>query len=335
MAKVYLSKKIEKILEKIDYSRLGEKVAIKLHFGEKGCVTYTNPELAKKVYDKIKSLGKEAVLVECNVLYRGSRTNTSDHLQTAREHNFEGDVEILDGEKGEEFLEAELDKGEVKKVKLGKGLENYDSMIVLSHFKGHIMAGFGGAIKNLGMGLASRAGKLQMHSDVSPAVGSKCTACGTCIENCNTNAISLVDGKAKINNEKCEGCAMCIAVCPQEAINIPWGSSTYEQLQKKVVDYTQGVFKIIPEEKMIFINVLENITKDCDCFNKIQKPITEDIGILAGEDIVAIDKASLDLVNKKTENKFEKLNPSGITQLDYAEEKGLGSQEYEIEELDE
>lgn len=333
MEKIYFSKEIEQILDNIDYSRLGKNVAVKLHFGEKGCETYINPEIVKKVYDKLKGLGKKVTLVESNVLYRGSRTNSSDHLKTAREHGFENmDIEILDGENGQEFLEVELDKGSVKKVKLGKKLEDYDSMIVLSHFKGHPMAGFGGAIKNLGMGLANRAGKLQMHSDVSPDVGDNCTGCGTCVESCNANAIEIIDGKAIIDKDKCEGCAMCIAVCPQRAIDVPWGGSTSEQLQKKVVDYVDGVFKLIPKEKIIFINVLQNITKACDCFGIVQKPVTGDIGILAGEDPVALDNASLDLVNEKFPG-FEKLNPSGRMQINYAEEKGLGKREYKIIDL--
>jgi len=326
MGKVYFSKHIEKILEKLDYSRLGKKVAIKLHFGDKGCVTYLNPEIVRKIFGKVKSLGKEVKLVETNVLYRGSRTTRKDHLKTAREHGFDMPIDILDGEKGEEFIE-------VDGKKLGKGIKEYDSMIVVSHFKGHPMAGFGGSIKNLGMGLASRAGKLQMHSIVNPIVKNGCTACKTCIENCNANAIKIINGKAEIDSEKCEGCAMCIAVCPEGVIDVPWENATAEELQKGIVEYVDGVFKIIPKGKMIFINVLEKITKDCDCFSIKQEPIIEDIGILAGEDLI-IDKASLELVNEKSNGKFEKLNPSGKYQLEYAKEKGLMEDKYEIVDLD-
>lgn len=299
MEKIYLSKDIEKILGKIDYTRLGKEVAIKLHFGEKGSETYINPDLVKAVYDKIISLGKKASLIECNVLYRGSRTNTTDHLATAKEHGFDfAPINILDGENGQEYLEVDID-GLIKKAKLGKGLQNYDSMIVISHLTGHMMAGFGGALKNIGMGLGSRAGKLQMHSEISPSVNiERCTGCETCIEYCNADAISLVNGKANIDQKKCEGCVMCIAVCPQRAVKIPWDSSTASDLQKKMVDYVDAVFKIISKDRMIFINVLENITKECDCFGIIQEPIMEDIGILTGNDIVAIDKASSDLVKE-------------------------------------
>lgn len=203
MGKVFLSKDIARILDKLDYSKLGERVAIKLHFGEKGCRTYVRPELVRAVYDKIVGLGKKAVLVECNVLYRGSRTNSTEHIKIAREHGFDMPIDILDGEKGDEFVEVEVKEGLVRKARLGKGLEKYDSMIVISHFTGHVMAGFGGAIKNLGMGLGSRAGKLHMHSNIIPTTTEKCIGCGVCIEHCNANAISLVNGKAKINPEKC------------------------------------------------------------------------------------------------------------------------------------
>jgi len=339
MEKIFLSKKIEKILENIDYSKLGEKVGIKVHFGEKGCNTYLNPEIVKAVYNKIKSLGKKVALIECNVLYRGSRTNAYDHVKTAMEHGFtDMDIDILDGDKGEEFIEVDLGDRETKKAKLGKGLKNYDSMIVLSHFKGHMMAGFGGAFKNIGMGLGSRAGKLHMHSNVKPSVReSICSACGTCIDNCNAKSIKIMEfnGKARIDEDKCEGCAMCISVCPQGAVSVPWSGATKEELQKRIVDYTRGVFKIIPKEKIIYINVLENITEQCDCMGVRQEPIMEDIGILVGYDVVAIDKASFDLVEEKSNGEFSEVTKADETQIDYACELGLGCEEYEVVGLDE
>jgi uncharacterized protein len=332
MEKVLLSKEIENILDNMDFSVLGKNVAIKVHFGERGCETYVNPKIVKKVYDKIVSLGKKATLVECNVLYRGSRTTKKDHLQTAKEHGFDfAQIDILDGEKGEEFIEAAYTGG---KAKLGKGIKKYDSMVAITHFKGHMMAGFGGAFKNLGMGLGSRAGKLDMHSKVNPSVNSsKCIGCSTCIKNCNANAISLINGKAFINKEKCEGCAMCIEVCPKEAIGVPWNGATKEELQRKIVDYSQAVISLF-KGKIIYINVLENITKDCDCFGVKQNSIVDNIGILYSKDIVAIDKASFDLANKKSKNNFSKITGADETQINYAAGKGLGKKEYEIVELD-
>jgi len=335
MAKVYFSKDIDKILDSIDYSKLGKNVAIKVHFGEMGCVTYISPKLVKKVYDNIISLGKKATLVECNVLYRGSRTNRTDHIKTAISHGFDfAPIDILDGENGEDEIELAIDNGTVKKVKLGAGLKKYDSMVVLTHFKGHIDAGYGGAFKNIGMGLASRSGKLKIHANTHPTINSaKCISCGKCIDNCNYNAISLVDGKAKINPKICIGCAMCIAVCPSGAAGVPWGSSSHSEVCKKIVDYTKGVMKLIPN--MVFINFLQNITKDCDCFGIVQTPIIPDIGVLYSEDIVAVDKASLDLVNSKSNGKFDKINNIDKNlQIDYGYLKKMGDLNYELIKLD-
>ncbi len=333
MAKVYFSKELDKILEKIDFSRLGENVAIKVHFGEVGCTTYLSPMLVKKVYDKVISLGKKATLVECNVLYRGSRTNSTDHIKTAKSHGFDfALIDILDGELGNEEIDVKVQDGLINNAKLGSGISKYDSMIVLTHFKGHPMAGFGGAIKNIGMGFASRAGKLAMHFDAKPYVNNdKCIGCGVCINNCNYNAISLVNGKAFIDNKKCVGCAMCRAVCQTNAINVVWTSE--DRLQKKIVDYASVVLKIIPN--IIFINFLVNITEECDCFNYIQKPIMKDVGILCGNDIVSIDKASLDIVNKESNDNFDKINNIDKTiQIYYADSEGIGEKEYGLVDLD-
>ncbi len=328
MAKAYLSKDIEKILEKIDCSKLGKKVALKVHFGERGCKTYINPSLVKKVYDKLKSLGKEPSLVECNVLYRGSRTNSTDHIKTAKENGFDfAAIDILDGEKGSEF---ELIEG----CKIGKGLKKYDSLIVLSHFKGHEAAGFGGAIKNIGMGLGSRAGKLYMHSNIHPQISEKCIGCGECVKHCDVNAIKLENNKAKIDRTKCIGCAMCIAVCPNHAANIPWASQTHQDLQKKIALSAKAVLSLFPKNKPIFINVLEKITKECDCWGIIQEPIMPDIGIIMSDDIVTADKASLDLANKLSDGKFNEINKTNKSgQISIAEELGLGSSKYDLVEI--
>ena len=327
MSKVYLAKNIEKILENTDYSKLGNNVAIKVHFGEKGCNTYIDPELVRKVYGKVESLGKKATLIECNVLYKGSRVNTTSHIATARSHGFtKMDIDILDGENGDEFIE-------VNGCKIGAGLKKYDSLIVLSHFKGHMAAGFGGAIKNVGMGLGSRAGKLHMHSQVMPQIlGDKCIGCGICAENCNVGAISIQNRVAVINEEKCEGCAMCIAVCPHGAASVPWQGGTHDYLQEKIAQYSGAVLSLFPNA--IFINVLENITELCDCMGVPQKPMMDNIGIISSDDIVAIDKAGLDLANKFSDGKFNAINKvNKDKQIEFAEKFCLGKGEYELIEL--
>lgn len=327
MSELYFSKEFDKILEKIDISRLGDKVGIKVHFGEKGCETYMRPESVKKVYDKIISEGKDAKLVETNVLYRGSRTNATDHKNTAKEHGFDfADIDIMDGEKGDELVEVPVEDSIVKTAKLGKGIENYDSLVVISHFKGHIAAGYGGVFKQLGMGFGSRAGKLHMHATVSPSIDhEKCTKCMSCVEGCDFDAINEQDGNIVIDDDKCAGCAMCIAICPVGAVQIPWGTSTNEELQKKIVDYSRAVFKKIPKERCIFINIIENVTRDCDCVGKFQKPLMEDVGIITGDDPVALDKACLDLAEKHSPGVLAKINDiDKSVQTSYAAEKGVG-----------
>lgn len=326
MVELYFSKSIEHIIAKLDFSTLGKRVAIKVHFGEKGCITHISPLLVKKVYDAIVATGRSAALVECNVLYRGSRTNSTDHIKTAKNNGFTMPINILDGEQGQDMIE-------LHGCKIGSGIEKYDSLIVISHFKGHIAAGFGGAIKNVGMGLGSRAGKLDMHAGISPIVGSNCVGCKKCIAACHARAITMtLDHKALIDSKLCEGCAMCVAVCPHGAITIPWGARSSTQLQKRTAEYAKAVLSRFPDA--LFINVLENITKDCDCFGIVQKPIMNDIGILAvqgAEGIVAIDKASLDLANTHSHNQFMQIN--GIdkeSQITQAEQIGLGKSTYTI-----
>ena len=328
---VYFSEKIEPLLEKIDENKLEGKVGLKVHFGERGNETYLDPKIAKSVYKKIESLGYEVNLVECNVLYKGSRTNKEDHIETAKDHGFDfGMIDILDGEDGSDDLTLPVQDGIVDEAKVGEGLKKYDSLVVLSHFKGHAATGFGGAFKNLGMGLGSRAGKLHMHSDVSPSIKKEnCTKCGVCIENCDVDAIKMTDQGAEIT-DKCIGCAMCIAVCEFSAVRIPWGGSTNENLQKKIIDYSHAIINYL-DDNLTYINVLENITKDCDCMGKAMNPITEDIGILLSQDPVAIDTASLDLTNKQSDGKFDEINSTdNYYKINYAVRKELGDKKYKL-----
>ncbi len=334
-SKLQFADKIETLLDKIDYNKLNWKVGIKLHFGEKWCDTYINPTIAEKLYNKLESKWLDVSMIECNVLYRGSRTNSSDHIRTAKEHGFDfGKIDILDGEQGEKSLKLNVDGWVVTEAKVGQWLEKYDSLVVLSHFKWHSASGFWGAFKNLGMGLGSRWWKLHMHSDISPSVDqSKCTGCWKCIEACDFDAIRMENGVAKIDESKCTGCAMCIAVCPCGAVNIPWSGSSNIKLQKKIVDYSKAIINYF-NENIVYINVLENITKDCDCMWSSQSVITDDIGMLLGNDPVAIDKASFDMVKEQTDWKFQSFhNVDWFTQIEYGAKQWLWNKDYKIENV--
>jgi len=332
MSKVYLIKNnfetnLKKIYSKLSKNLAPGKVAIKVHFGEDGCTTYLSPELVKSLAEEIR----DSYLIESNVLYKGKRTYKKDHLRLAEKHGFDFcPIIIADGEKGEDFFEIEINKNHFKKVKIGRGLKNFKNLIVFSHFTGHVATGFGGALKNLGMGLGSRAGKLAMHCKTQVSIDrEKCTGCGICIENCPANAISLVNGKAYINPEKCIKCAKCIAVCPQGAPSIPWSSVRGRDIQERIVEYCFGINRIC---NIIYFTSLQNITLDCDCSSEEQTPAVEDIGILASLDPIAIDQAAIDLVKQKAGRDIfkEHNNIDSSFQLKYGEKLGLGSRRYEL-----
>ena len=236
----------------------------------------------------------------------------------------------MDGEKGDKDIEIEINKKHFKKVKIGKGIENFNALLAISHFTGHGGTGYGAAVKNIGMGLGSKAGKLEMHKAFNLEVDENlCIGCGSCAEECPSGAISLDTGKAKIDRLKCIGCGKCISECPYDAIKIPWGDESAKELQEKIAEYACGVLK---GRKTYFVNVLLDITENCDCFRGKQKPIIPDIGILASDDIVAIDKASLDLVDVD-ERLTERTGIDGMIQVNYASKLGLGEKEYEIVRL--
>ena len=326
--KAGVNKFFKMIAEEIDAEE-EKKIGIKIHFGERDNDTHVKPELLKD----LPKYFKEPVFVECNVLYRGNRLRKDDHIKQASEHGFDFiEIDILDGEMGEDYTEIEIDTKNTQKAKIGKGLKNYDNLISIAHFKGHIVSGFGGALKNIGMGLGSRGGKLDMHAGVSPKVDiENCIACGSCSEQCPADAIE-VNEYAVINEEICIGCAQCIAVCPEGVIKIPWGARKDDQFLEKIAEYTLACLK---EKNWWHINFLTDITMKCDCVGSKQEPFMEDIGILFSKDPIAIDKASMDLVIEKNgSDPFKKHNKNSIHILKYGEEIGLGSIDYELIEID-
>jgi uncharacterized Fe-S center protein len=330
----------------------GDLTAIKLHFGERGNDAFLNPVWVRQVVDKVLARGGKPFLTDTNTLYTGSRSNAVDHLITAIEHGFDyavvgAPILIADGLKSKNSVEVEINKKHFKSVRIAGDIFFADSLLVLSHFKGHVEAGFGGAIKNLAMGCAPASGKQRQHSAMKPQVKQeKCTACRKCAEVCPTKAIEFSTGKAFIDHNICIGCGECISVCPVRAISPNWESDIRSFLER-MAEHAYGAI-LNKRGKVGFMNFLINVVPDCDCTPWSDTPIVPDIGILASMDPVAIDAASLDLVNQMPgssssllirnfapgEDKFtgirdrEKIEHRH--QLVYGEEIGLGSMDYEL-----
>jgi uncharacterized protein len=306
-----------------------DKLAIKVHFGERKSNTYLGPDFTRAIFEELKNKVKKTALVDCTVLYKGERSFASSHKKLAKDHGFSfAPIEILDGENGTEETKIRINKKHFKFARIGVGIKNFNAVLAISHFKGHGASAFGGAIKNIGMGLGSKGGKMAMHQAFKISVNNElCLGCGLCCLKCPGKAISLENKKAKIDYKKCLGCGLCISVCPQKAIQIPWGSGSSQELQERMAEYTLAVLK---GRKAFFINALINITPGCDCMDVLQKPIMKDIGILASEDIVALEKASLDLAGKEN---FRNRGNNPEIQINYAQKLGLGKKKYKLIKL--
>lgn len=320
-----IAKKLfETVLEDSNIKLTGD-VPIKVHFGEKGNQTFIPANYYDGIIDVLEEGSNNPAFIETNVLYRGSRTIKSNHLEVAKDHGFTRiPIIIADGEIGEDYVEVEINKEFYKKCMIGKEYLNYDQTIVCSHFKGHGLAAFGGAIKQLAMGFAARGGKMAQHASLLPKVTQDdCVACGICVNKCDFDAITI-DKKAFINDEKCVGCAGCIAVCPTKAINNDW---TGQNFKLKLAEYAYGAQF---NKEHIYIQYGMNITEECDCHGRKMDLISDDIGIFASTDPIAIDTACLDLyvqLNGKTS--FE----AGRETLEYGEKIGLGSRDYNLIEV--
>lgn len=330
-----------------------ELVAVKLHFGELGNTAFIRPLFIRKIVESIKGVGGFPFLTDANTLYSGTRSDSPRHLTTAIQNGFaysvvDAPLIIADGLRGKSETAVTVNQKRFKRVYIGTDIVEADALISVAHFKGHELSGFGGTIKNLGMGCASRKGKLAQHSTVGPKViEKKCVGCGECISHCSQNALALVDEKAVLDSKKCIGCGECILVCPNEAIQIQWDQAIPVFLEN-MVEYTMGVLKG-KEDKTLFLNFITNVSPACDCYGYNDAPIVRDIGIVASKDPVAIDQASVDLVNSEQalpdsclktnmasgEDKFRGVYPNvdWTIQLDYAENLGLGSRSYEFEKI--
>ncbi len=301
------------------------KVGLKVHFGEKGNQNFLNPELLHPLVDKV-----HPTFVETNVLYVSDRRFTQSHIALAKEHGFTfAPIDILDDE-GETIYSGDDNFQFCKTVRTGDHFENYDFYIIYSHFKGHGSSGFGGAIKNVGMGMASPGGKMAIHANNYPKVRTpdKCFQCNRCASQCPAVAISVDDNGPVIDTTKCIGCAKCIAECPLKLFTPDNSGYDETRFLDKLVEYT----KVLKDHRpMAFINVMANISTTCDCSAKAPKPFMRDIGAVASLDIVAIDQACQDLTSKAygCEHVFQEVNHvSGMEQLQYAEKLGMGHTKY-------
>ena len=351
--------KIEALFKAAGFAKVMEKndlTAVKLHFGEPGNDTFISPVFVRRVVDLLKAAGAKPFLTDTNTLYSGLRHNAVDHLNTATAHGFTpatvgAPVVIADGLRGTSFREVSIKGKHFKKVAIADAVLDARSMIVLSHFKGHIMAGFGGAIKNLAMGCAPSRGKCAQHASRFAVDGDKCTACGRCMAHCPEKAISWFKaatnkkGKhALIDKEKCVGCGECLTMCRYEAISIDW-KSEIGPFNERMAEYAYGAVKDKPG-RVGYVNFLINITPDCDCVGWSDIHLVSDIGILASHDPVALDKACYDLVNAKQGDARSSLTcnhdpgkdkfkgawsyTDGEVQFAHAEALGLGRIEYEL-----
>ena len=286
-------------IENIDFKN--QFTAIKIHFGEPGNLAYLRPNYAAKIVSMIKELGGLVFLTDSNTLYSGRRANAVDHLLAAQENGFNPlsvgcNVIIADGIKGTDYREIEINEKYCKTAKIGAAIADADIIISMTHFKGHEMTGFGGVLKNLGMGSGSRGGKLEMHSASQPEIHKEnCIGCGMCVKSCAQEAISINENrKAEIDYNKCVGCGQCVAVCQFNAAQVVWDESAVTA-NEKIAEYAYAVVKDKPNFHISFIM---NVSPNCDCWDSNDLAIVPDIGIAASFDPVALDRLCVDLVNK-------------------------------------
>jgi len=336
--------RLPELLEKVNPKEIikeNDFTAIKLTFGEKGNLGHVKPKKVKPIVERIKALGAHPFVTDANTIYVGERADAIHHLQVAHLHEFRVDslgcpVMIADGLRGNAYVEAEVNLKHFKKVKIAHAIHYADSIVFVTHFKGHEVTGFGGTLKNMGMGCGARAGKYEMHHSIVPEIIiEKCNSCGLCLKWCNASALTLVNIQPpnhptiKLDSTKCTGCGECILTCRFGAIKLPWNDPV-KTCQEKIVEYAYGTVK---NKKFFALNFLQYITKYCDCYGRKEEPLLPDIGILISTDPVALDQASVDLVNEQFGSDFFRYIFPEIDwriQFDYAEKIGLGKREYQL-----
>jgi uncharacterized Fe-S center protein len=299
-----LLQKLERLVKKAGIEQInfeGKFTVIKIHFGEPGNLAFLRPNYAKVIADVIKSRGGRVFLTDCNTLYVGRRKDALEHLEAAYENGYNSfttgcQIIIGDGLKGTDEAYVSVPCGEyVKEAKIGRAIMDADIVISMTHFKGHELTGFGGALKNIGMGCGSRAGKMEMHSDGKPSVTSEtCVGCGMCAQICAHHAVTVTNKKAAIDHTICVGCGRCIGTCHFNAIVAAWDESN-DILNKKMAEYSWAVLHDRPH---FHISLVVDVSPYCDCHAENDVPIIPDIGMFASFDPVALDKACADMANQ-------------------------------------
>ena len=346
------TEKVRRLFDRAGFDGLvapRDKTAIKLHFGESGSDGFISPVYVRQVVEKVKDCRGLPFLTDTNTLYRGSRSNAVEHISTAVLHGFDyavagAPVIIADGLNGKNLCRVQIPGKHFREVAIAGDIAAADSLITLSHFKGHVVSGFGGTIKNLAMGCAAPEGKCAQHHARPFTISENCTGCAACMKVCPKEAIRVVKKKSVIDRDRCIGCFECMHVCPDQAIDIDWETEIPEFVER-MVEYAYGALQG-KQKKAGFMNFLIRITPDCDCFPYSDAPIVPDIGILASTDPVAIDAAAFDLVNQQQGytdsllaahhhpggDKFKGVHAQtdGYQQVVYAEKIGMGSRNYEL-----
>lgn len=349
-----LLEKLDAIMKRAKMDSIDFKdklVAIKMTFAERGNMAYIRPGYIARVVKRIQELGGKPFLVDCNTLYYGSRSNAVDHLETAMLNGFNRievgcNALIADGLTGLDSTDISIDQKHVKTAKIGNAIAAADIIISVSHFKGHQGTGFGGTLKNVGMGSGSRRGKMEMHAASKPKIKEEsCVACGKCIQHCSQKAIAYnKNKKAQIDYSKCIGCGQCVASCHYSAAVAIYDENS-ATVGEKMAEYAYAVLLGKPN---FHISLMMDISPECDCWSINDQAIAPNIGIAASFDPVALDRACVDLVNqapaiatsilfdkaayKPTDDKFDHIHPDVTWRdtLTHAEEIGLGSQTYEL-----
>lgn len=335
--------------DKIDFNN--KFTAIKIHFGEPGNLAFLRHNYAKVIADLIKDEGGKAFLTDCNTLYVGGRKNALDHLDAAYGNGYTPfstgcHIIIADGLKGTDETLVPINGEFVKEAKIGRAIMDADIFLSLNHFKGHESTGFGGALKNIGMGCGSRAGKMEQHNAGKPSVTSDlCVGCGACTRVCAHSAITLSSKKASINHDNCVGCGRCIGVCPVDAVGCSYDESN-DILNKKIAEYTLAVLKDRPH---FHISLVCDVSPYCDCHSENDIPIVPNVGMFASFDPVALDMACADAVNRQPviegsvlskcehphKDHFRNTHPNTNWEvgIDHAMALGIGTKEYQLIQL--